>query len=268
MSWYSTDYDDRFAISVPDTTGVATADIDTTIPRDLDAFWAAIDSSGYGIRVTAYDGVTLVSYAIDNGSGGAFDKTNRLGRIRIDGATMPNVANTVAVFWVYFDIDTPANGGSAVTMSSIVTGYVVHALPPRIVRAQRQPPGLARPTQIDHKATSADQHFWIDVAGLLQRYPRPYNRRRIREEIRAAAYSVLNDAGTPEGSMVAHASTRLCEVREGVSRRMLIRVSVSGGTTGERYTIALVLRTGDPVGALQTIITTLGIVVRDVVETE
>lgn len=269
MSWLSEDYADRAAISVPDSAGVATADIDTTIPPDWDEFWAAIDSNGYGIRVTTYDGRTAVSYAVDNGSGGAFDKTNRLGRIRIDGAAMPNVANTVALFWVYFDIDSPTNGSVAVTMTSIVTGYILQAKPSnRLVRAKRQPPGLTRPADIDSKATAATEHFWFDVAGLLQRYPRPQKRRLFREEIRAAGYAVLDDAGAVVGGMSTAADTRFVEIVDGLHRQMLVRVTGTGGTTGERYTVALTLRTGDPLGGQQTIVVTLGVVVRDVVEVE
>lgn len=269
MSWLHEDYADRAAISVPDGTGVSTADIDTTIPPDWDEFWAAIDSNGYGIRVTTYDGRTAVPYAVDNGSGGAFDKTNRLGRIRLDGAPMPNVANTVALFWVYFDTDAPTNGAVAVTMTGVVTGYILQARPSnRLVRAKRQPPGLTRPADIDSKATAATEQFWFDVAGLLQRYPRPQQRRLVREEIRAAGYAVLDDTGSVAGGMATAADTRFVEILDGLHRQMLVRVSVSGGTTGARYTVALTLRTGDPLGGQQTIVVPLGLVVRDVVEVE
>jgi hypothetical protein len=77
-----------------------TLDHDIIIPPGWDNFWETIDSSGNELRVVDSLGVVL-DYGIDNGSGGAFSKTNRLGRLRLNNTTIVN-SPSIQCAWLYY----------------------------------------------------------------------------------------------------------------------------------------------------------------------
>lgn len=247
MSWYDSTYQKRVAISVPNAAGAGTADIDTTIPEDWDEFWSVVDAAGAHLRVTGPDGRTLVTYDVDKPGGGAFSVASRSGRIRIDGATMVATANTTGLFWLYFDPDgTVADASSVVTMASILDGYIELGRPTRRpVVVQQQPPGLVRPQTLDSKNSTAVEHYWLDVSQVLEQYHRTVEERLCYEEVAAVLVASLTDAGAA-ASLETHAATRFVEVDRGRGRRMLVRIKLSGGTDGNRYTAGIVVSTRTP----------------------
>ena len=237
MSWYSTDYQRRAAISVPNTAGSATLDVDVVIPQDWDEFWTRIDSSGLGLRVTDADGRTLRSYSVDNGSGGAWSTTNRLGRVRIDGASFNAVANSTGLLWLYFDIASPTSGAVVTAMASVVTGYIELGAPPGWVTASPGKPGLTRPNAAATKTAAGTLHQWWDVAPLLQRYPVASQGRLYYEEIAAVALEAVDQTNAAAATLPEHTETRFVEVRTGpTSRRVYVRTRWANGTSGQRYT--------------------------------
>src|SRR5690349_20093678 len=113
MSWFAPAglWRRRALISV-DIPGTSPVDVNVTIPREWDAFWETIDSSGNNLRLVWYDGQTVLTYALDDGSGGAFSKANRLGRFQIDGMVVPTTASMLAI-WVYWDPSSNQSSGAA-----------------------------------------------------------------------------------------------------------------------------------------------------------
>ena len=77
MAYRSSSYRRRVAISVVTTATASTADVEFTPHDAWDEFWAAIDASGYGIRLTEADGVTPLTYAWSG-----FNKTTKAGPSR------------------------------------------------------------------------------------------------------------------------------------------------------------------------------------------
>lgn len=269
MSWYDANYRRRNAISVPNTAGSGTADVDVTIPEDWDEFWEAIDTSGANLRVTGPDGRTLLTYDVDKPGGGAFSKAGRSGRIRIDGASLVGTANYTSLLWLYWDPeDTVTDGSSVVTISGALDGYLELGRPTRRpVVVQQQPPGLTRPQTLDSKASTAAEHYWLDVAQVLEQYHRPVEERLCYEEIAGVLVASLTDAGAA-ASLESHTATRFLEVDRGRERRMLVRIKLSGGTDGSRYTAGIVVSTRTPASsaAHRTLTHRFGLAVVDALE--
>ncbi len=270
MSWYDSDYQKRASISVPNTAGSGTIDVDTTIPPEWDEFWNAIDTAGDAVRITSADGVTLVAYDVDKPGGGAFSRSTRAGRLRIDGATVPAVANSTAQFFVYFDPEsTVADGSSAVTMSSILDGYIELGRPSaRQLAVQGQPPGLTRPQALLGKGAGATEHYWLDVGPVLEVYRRPSEGHVAYEEIGAVKVVVYTDAGATGTSMEDHTGTRFVEIPDGRRRRMFVRIRLTAGTSPNRYTAEVQVQTRTPASTTthRTIVHRTGLVVYDVLE--
>lgn len=269
MSWYDSNYRRRTAISVPNTAGSATADVDVTIPEDWDEFWDTIDTAGANLRLTGPDGRTLLTYDVDKPGGGAFSKSGRSGRIRIDGAALVGTANYTSLLWLYWDPeDTVTDGSSAVTISGALDGYLELGRPTRrAVVVQPHPPGLDRPQTLDSKSSTAAEHYWADVAAILEVYRRPVEERLCYEEIAGVLVASLDDTGAA-AALHSHTDTRFVEVDQGRGRRMLIRLKLSGGTNGERYTAGLVISTRTPASssAHRTITHRFGLAVVDALE--
>lgn len=251
MSWLDDNWRKRAAISVHNAAGAGTADVTITIPTDWDEFWSAIDSSGNELRVTLSDGVTGVVYDVDATGGGAFSKASRDGRIRIDAVTLRSTVLTTGLLWLYYDSETAAGDGSAaVVIAAPLTGYIELGRPvDRRVVLQPQPPGLTRPQAILSKESAETQHFWIDFGPSLQVYRTPYNARLCYEEPEALLLGAVDDAGAAVVGLPDAAATRWVEVVRGRERRMFARVSITAGTSSDRYTVIVLVTTRTPASA-------------------
>lgn len=246
MSWLDDDYTRRAAISVA--TSGSTADVDVVIPSDWDDFWDEIDANGYGVRVTLADGRTAVPYAVDNGSGGAFDRSGRLGRVRIDGATFRSTAGLCSLLWLYYGIETPTSGAAAVTMGSPLTGRIEQAQPHRPILAQPLRPGLATPRDAVAKTPTEETVVWVDVTGLLERRRTDTAGLDHLEEPWAALPAGYDDTGTT-AAIVEATRHRWVELDSERGRRIYLRVGLTGGTDGEVYTVRVPISTIAPEAA-------------------
>lgn len=246
MSWLDSNYQRRAAISAPNTAGAATLDVDVVIPKDWDEFWTRIDASGLGLRITDADGRALRSYSVDDGAGGAWSTANRLGRVRIDGAAVPAVANSTALLWLYFEAASVTSGAVVTAMAAVVTGYVELGVPPEWVTASKGKPGLTRPNAAATKTAAGTLHQWWDLAPLLQLYPVASYGRLYYEELAAVALEAVDSVNAPAATLPEHTETRFVEVRTGpTSRRMFVRTRWANGTSPAKYTgiVKMLLRT-------------------------
>lgn len=250
MSWYDEPWTRRKCITVVNAGGAATGDVDVAIPADWDAFWDVIDAAGAELRVTQADGYTLLNYDVDDGAGGAFDSAAREGRIRIDGAALSATADTISLFWVYFESRTAQGDASvAVTMTSIITGYIDlgSPFPPwRMILAEPQPPGITRPQSLGAKSSGATDHFWIDLASFLERRDGTFAGMDEFEEISVVLLAAYTTAGASAPTLFTAADLRFVETRRGSRRRMWLRVPVTAGTDANNYTIRALIDTRIP----------------------
>jgi hypothetical protein len=250
VSWYTSNYRRRKAVTVRNTGGTATVDADTTIPKDLDEFWDVIDAAGAELRVTAADGFTLLTYDVDNGAGGAFDLPNRNGRIRIDAATAYSTADEVLLFWLYYDtVSAAGDGSSVVAMASIQTGYIDRGSPNWIgalVSPQRV--GTDRPRHLNAKDATDLTHVWLDMSSFLERRGGKYAKRYDYEEPRRMTYTFVDQDGNPAVTLVSVDGVRWCEVtlKGGRHRRLFLRVPITGGTADTNYTMRVSVYTEIP----------------------
>lgn len=268
--WFKETYTRRAIISVDNSAGAGSADIDVTIPKGLDAFWDVIDSAGNELRVVAPDSQTVLSYAIDNGSGGAFDATaiaNRNGRLQIDGATLPAVANSTVGLWLYWGTTTTqGSGASAVSIASAINGYIEISNPGQYRFAhQPQVPGQTRPRHTVHKRASEEVALWVNYGELLQKRPTPANKGVYHEEIWYGTPSVVNTSAADQSAMYDASKNRLVWWNNDFWYKMVVKA----GTTATNYTALPSVWTILPGGTAynQRIISTIGLHVRDTIHT-
>lgn len=272
MSWRSAFFRRRMSISAPNTAGGATKDVNVVIPQDLDEFWDVIDTAGLELRVTAADGYTVLNYSVDNGSGSAFDRANRLGRIQIDGATAPGTATELLNFWLFFHTtSTQGTAAVATTIASALTGYIERGTPSTWrTRAQVPRPGLDRPRATFGKGSADEAFLWVDLTNQLELRRGTFAGKKFYEEPMSATYQVVDDAGAPQAGMITTAGMRWVEAPTGkFGRRIMLRLPVKGGTDDTRYTAVATILTSVPgeSGTHRTITARAGFRVRDLLET-
>lgn len=247
MSWYDEAYTKRAAITVVNTTPDDPCDVDITIPPDWDDFWDTIDTAANELRVVDADGFTLLAYDVDNGSGGSFSRSSRLGRIRIDGLDTPGgLAGAVSLVWVYYGASGAADASVSVTIASAKNGYVEQARPSGHVVAAIPPrPGDVQPRVRIPKAAGDDDHVWIDLSALLQRRRTATAEQEDHEEVWALAATSYDDTGS-SASVATASKTRFVEASVDGRRRTYARIFVTGGTSGENYTVRALTWTARP----------------------
>ena len=264
MAWYSSGFRKRAAITYDFSNGTAT-DYNITIPATWDDFWDEIDADGDELRVTYANGVTLCDYAVDDGSGGAFDATNRLGRIQVDALTTPAGA-CMGLLWVYYGTDgAEGDASTSVTIGSPQNGYIEIGRPTtHVALYEPQRPGVAQPRQTIHKGASETVHVWVRVDQALEGPRSPgYGVMRF-EELFGLTVKVYNSAGSDQTSMYTLIDCRFAEF----GRQMWVKLEIKAGTTATSYTIAAQMLTTSPAALLGEWVRALegriGLSVRDV----
>lgn len=262
----------RLAVSLDfATASTSPGDYDVTIPKGLDDFWQRIDASGNELRVVSWDSQTLLSYSVDNGSGGAFDRTNRLGRLRLDGvAVSGSVEAGMYLAWLYYgSTSTQGTAAVATTMASVRAGYIETARP-GMRRVRYEPPGinLTRPrTVLPAKRSQEAVYIWVDVTGALSRQIQPTGGAHLYEEAFWATSQIVNSSSTDQPTMYDNTKNRW--VYEMETGRTYLRVYCTGGSSGTNYTLACRVGTILPGASAfaQTITPIAGLPVRDLVLT-
>lgn len=262
MAWYNDTYRRRTAITV-DNPGTTPIDVDVTIPKEWDAFWTTIDTSGNELRVVTFDGQTVLSYAIDDGSGGAFSKTNRLGRLRIDGMAVPTTASMLLI-WLYWDPSSVVGSAAvAVVMASIRSGYIELGRPGQHRFAHRsQTPRSTKPRDIVHKTVLEQAYVWVRYDHALgKRFTAGRGGSR-HEEPLLVTMNVQNSSAADQTAMYDLTECRWVESPRG---ELWLRARVKAGTSGTNYTIVLLTRTILPglTSAQQLLETRIALAVRD-----
>lgn len=240
MGWYQAGlWSKRAAISV-DNNGTSPADVDVVIPREWDDFWTTIDSSGNELRAVWYDSQTLLSYSVDNGSGGAFSKTNRNGRIRIDGMTVPATAGCLLIWLYYGSTSTQGSAAVATVIAASRTGSIELGRP-GLYRLEHSPqtPGLTRPRVTFHKTATEQIDVWIRYDKVLQKRVTPGNSAGVHEEPWYLTQTVESTAGADQAGMRDITPARWVWWRG----QMWAKVRVLAGTSGTNYTGTVLTRT-------------------------
>lgn len=246
------------------TAGSAAGDVDVIIPQEWDDFWQQIDVNGFELRVISYDSRTVLAYSVDNRAGGAFDKPNRLGRIRIDAMTLPAVAGASVVVWLYYATTTVQGTGAVVTaIAAPKSGYLELANPGQHRYAYRpQIPNQTRPQFTTQKRVNEEIHVWVDFGGVMAAHLVGAASTVFYEEPYYATIGVLDIAGADVPTMYDSARNRLVWWNRSIWMRCLVKA----GTTATNYTVVPDLRTMLPDGGTtvnQRFAGSIGVNVRD-----
>lgn len=270
MAWFNSVWGKRASITIiaPADTG---GDYDVVIPDEWDDFWTDIDSDGDELRVTDAGG-TLLDYDVDNGSGGAFSKTNRLGRIRINNYSQPIGASGATQCFLYYNSSSTQGSAAGTAGSGGRSGYIELAGPSGLVIGHKSPiAGNTSPPQQIHKTAAERKAVWLGYGRLLAPAWTPLRSGPANEELYYVSHDVLDTAGSSVPTMVEASSIRFVSIPRGPFAGTWVRHLVIAGTTGNWYTSTLVGRTVSPTDGVSLIRTQVdtrvGIYVRDVRKT-
>lgn len=262
--WYRPEFTRRVAITLDVSGGATPVDANITIPKGLDDFWSVIDTDGDEIAVVDSNSETLLEYTIDDGAGGAFSKTNRLGRLRLNAVATPGTESMVCL-WLYYNT-TSAQGDRTTggVYTSPVSGYIELARPtgPRRFTHRPQLPGGTRPQQEHHKAAAEVVDVWVHYSGSLSRSIGDSRESSLFEELYYATQEVHNTSGSNQGSEFALTATRFVWDH---NTGMWVKWQVKAGTDGESRTLVGTVRTLAPGDAAvrQTLQTRIGHQIND-----
>lgn len=235
MSWlrtsdgYKPTY--RTSITIDTTASAAAADAQILIPDSYSHFWETIDSSGYELRVTAADGVTILDYQL-----ASFNKTNRAGYIQIDNFAPAEA--TVNQVWLYYGMSGAPDKSKAFVYSASKTGYIYLGAPGPATPAIPERPGDTVPRDIVSKSSSEARWFWFDFGPRLQRRSTPGDGYDHWEEIYSVSYDVQT-GGASVPAMITATSPKIISGR-------FVQVLVSAGSNGTDYTIIVTVKTRHP----------------------
>ena len=192
MGWMDKSWSKRAAVSVDNTSGAASIDIEIALSASWSEFWDFVQDDGDDIRITAGDGETLLSFALDS-----WNYSNKAGTIQVDAyAGLPNAAQdaTVQVF-VYWGNDAAAAGTTSVTILNPKTGTVYRAKPGSgsypVIKCR--PPVLDRDetTHTVTKQTTETIRIWWDLRDMLATTRYPNQGSSVLEEIDYFTFNVV-----------------------------------------------------------------------------
>jgi len=233
MSWYSSDFSHRAAITIDNHGGPAQADISVAIPAEWPQFWDVVLSSGNDVYVTKSDGVSLATFKLDS-----WDYANKVGNIHVDGHLASSTAASLTMF-VYWGKAGASSAQTAFTISgSPQIGYVEVTTPGSgsspVVTCRPEAPGATNPRSEISKASTEDIHLWWDLSKVLARRRIPYNKSRDAETVDNVRYLVQAQASTV-GAMSDNTSIR--QVGD------FVRTTIKGGSSGTNYVAILTVIT-------------------------
>ena len=223
----------RVPVTLPGTGG--SADWDISLPATFGHFWDQIDASGYELRITDADGVTILAHQLSS-----FNRTNRTGSVQLDAYTTGSSA--VNVVWLYYGISGASNAGSVLTITSAQTGYIdeAAALGPILV-PDLEVAGANAPRAKVQKTSTDEAWIYLDFSGLLTPRAVPSDSLPpVWEELKQISYGIYSGASAQAG-MVDATKTR-------VLGRNVVRFLAKAGTSGTDYTLRVTWISAFPSG--------------------
>ena len=230
MSWYkdlsaSQAYKYRWPITVYNSGASGSPNVRITIPTAWDEFWNTVLSTGFDVRFTSHDGLTVLAYERASWTYASHTAT-------FDVSAVPSPAAGVAIFWMYWGQASAADGAGAAVAHSL-TGQVSLMRPdPRRLFAYRpSTPASTRPPDTIAKTANEKILVWVNYAAAIGRRIGVANDRDIYDEAASMVMDV-QIAGATQAAMFDQS-----EVIAIGRRTPLIGLWVQAGTTGSDYTV-------------------------------
>lgn len=229
MSWRSAGDLYRQPLSIDNTGGGAGSfDATVSLPADWDHFWTTVDAAGDDIRVTGPDGAILAT-KFDLAS---FNTSTKVGTLEIQD-TAP--AAGMLQYWLYWGDSSLSSGLTTFTPSSPKTGYADLGVPVPayfFAAAGQERLGDTAPKNVMAKTSDTTLFAWVDFSALLQRRQHPHPTAG-SHELECLSYVTI---AATVGLTVTTTGTRF-EV--GDAGAAIVKVQLSGGTTGTDYIITV-----------------------------
>ena len=225
MSWYDSSWTKRVPIAVDNTSGASTIDISCAVPADF-GFWSSVKSDGSDIRLVDADGLTVLTYKVDD-----WNFSNKTATVKVDNYSAPSDAATVLIF-MYYGNASASDAASTFTESSAKTGSIEQICKGRpLIKVGSLQAGRTKPADQLAKGSDETLHVYFDCEALLNRRCEKVNGSSRGEEIDWVKLRVLqNESGV--ASMYDESKTRFIDPG-------IVKCEITGGSTGSDYTISV-----------------------------
>lgn len=243
MSWYSTSWSRRHPITVIEASTASNKDVEIDLSTLPDLFWDNVQSDGDDLRVTRADGTTVLAHTL-----ASFSVANRTGTLTVvdhDGGT----SGYAGLLWLYYGNAAATAPSAGTPAGSPWTGYADaagpggEAVPPKTTSARG---GNAAQKALRKTATDELLVYWLlrDAAGrgLLESAPGRIRGRPYKDEPARFDVDILQAGSSSGGAAAANTDFRFLQTNDGA---LYARAKVTGGTSGQDYTILLILKTSD-----------------------
>ena len=263
MSWYHADWKYRIPFMLHNATAGTARDGTFTVPADMGKFWRHVQADLDDVRVTAADGMTLLTYDVTS-----VNYQNKTATIRIDGydwsanawgsanATYTaNTAGSAIQGFIYFGNTTASSAaGNSVSLSNAVTLTIDNAAPGAagspVVTCEAQRIGQTLTDKTIVKQSTETTRVWWDLRKcMLYRLDRE-NRSALLEEI---AWVQVQCHQIDGNTTHDRSSTMLNPATIATMNFHIVQHEVTAGASGGVYLLTLLVGTDDGRGGTRVI---------------
>lgn len=181
MSWLGREWTHRAAIGFDNTAGPAgDYDLRFTIPTRMSEFWRLVLSTGFDVRVTAADGVTVIPDLKRE----SWTYADQAGVFAVNAVPLIVGVNQLFVYWGNPDAGDVA---TSPTIATPIVGVVALSRPVArwSMRYGAEKAGATLPATTFRKFVDEQVRVWWDFSAALERAASPINGSDREEEIKA-----------------------------------------------------------------------------------
>lgn len=236
MSWYkdlsaSQAYKRRWPITVYNSGAQGNYNVSVTLPTAWDEFWDLVQSTGYDLRFTRGDGLTVLTHERQTWTYASHTGV-------FDLSTVPLAGAGVTLLWVYWGQASAADTTSA-GIATTKTGQVSLHRPTEVYRYRPSTPGNTRPRDSIAKTAAEKRLVWVDYSAALGRRAGVGNKHDSYDELASIVLGVTA-AGADQSAM--YDQSEIVAVGRNVP---LVGLWVQAGTTATDYTIVGTMTTAE-----------------------
>ena len=236
MTWYDSNWKDRYPISVNILGGAetpGTEDIEVIIPSDWERLWSNIRADGFDLILVSNQGQLLTFKR------SAYNFSNKTATLQAQSVNFSN-RNSIGLVYLYFNNpDQASDLASVFSASSPKDGTISLNAPSRnSVSSLNQAIGSDGPVATFQKTTNEDFFIYFRVGSLMAKRITAYNKSLGLEDIDYVKINSLDAAGSNDAGRYTEGETRFLP--------QWVGVKVKSGANGTDYTVvANIVTTGN-----------------------
>tara|TARA_Y100001963_G_C6785391_1_gene452360 strand:- start:3304 stop:4071 length:768 start_codon:yes stop_codon:yes gene_type:complete len=227
MTWYNSDWKDRYPISVNVLGGAetpGTEDIEVIIPSDWERLWSNIRADGFDLILVSNQGQLLTFKR------SAYNFANKTATLQAQAVSFQN-RNSINLVYLYFNNpDQASDLASVFSASSPKDGTISLNAPSRnSVSSLNQAIGSDGPVATFQKTTNEDFFIYFRVGSLMAKRITAYNKSLGLEDIDYVKINSLDAGGSNDVGRYTEGETRFLP--------QWVGVKVKSGANGTDYTV-------------------------------